>query len=210
MPPGNKRWERGQKERYQRSLRRYLIVCEDSKSSLDYLMRFEIPQVYAEIVPEGGAGNTISVVDKAIELKDEAERRNQPFIHCWCVIDRDDHPEDRYKLAFERAKQNKDVSVVWANECFELWYLLHFCYRDTGIKRDDLYKELSKPDRLNRKYDKADKNVFELLKDKRASAHRNAARLLEFNPSPLTNPSTNVHLLVAALERLQKAATEAQ
>ena len=56
MPPGNKRWERGQKERYQRSLRRYLIVCEDSKSSLEYLMRFEIHQGYAELVPEGGAG----------------------------------------------------------------------------------------------------------------------------------------------------------
>jgi len=40
MPPGNKRWERGHKERQPRSLRRYLIVCEDSKSSLDYLARF--------------------------------------------------------------------------------------------------------------------------------------------------------------------------
>ena len=47
------------------------------------------------------------------------------------------------------------------------------------------------------------------LKDRRAAAHRNAARLLELNPSPLTNPSTNVHLLVAALERLQKAASDA-
>ena len=209
MPPGNNRWQRGHKERFQRSLRRYLIVCEDSKSSLDYLMKFEIPQVYAEILSEGGAGNTVSVVDKAIELKIEAERRHQPFIHCWCVIDRDEHPQDRYKLAFERAKQNKDVSVVWANECFELWYLLHFCYRDTGIGRADLYKELSKQDRLSRKYDKADKAVFELLKDKRHTAHRNAARLLEFNPSSLTNPSTNVHLLVAALEALQRAASEA-
>jgi hypothetical protein len=99
--------------------------------------------------------------------------------------------------------------VVWANECFELWYLLHFCYRDTGIGRGDLYKELSKSDRLNRKYDKADKTVFELLKGRRSTAHRNASRLLEFNSSPLTNPSTNVHNLVATLERLQKAATDA-
>jgi len=149
------------------------------------------------------------VVDKAIELKAAAERLNQPFIHCWCVVDRDDHSEDRYKLAFETARQKKEISVIWANECFELWYLLHFCYRDTAIRRADLYKELSKPDRLHRKYDKSDKTVFELLKDKRPAAHHNAAWLLEFNPSPLTNPSTNVHDLVAALEKLQKAASDA-
>jgi hypothetical protein len=206
MPKG---WENRSDRRTQvRPRRRYLIVCEDSKSSLDYLTAFEIPQDFAEIVTEGGAGNTVSVVEKALELKKKAEYANLPFVHIWCVIDRDEFPVDRYRRAFELVRGLNDVSVVWANECFELWYLLHFCYRDTAIGRADLRKELSKPERLNRKYDKADKQVFELLAAKRADAHRNAERLLKFNPSPHKNPSTNVQRLVDHLVVLQAAARE--
>jgi len=190
----------------QRPSRRYLIVAEDAKSGLDYLVSFQIPAHFAEIVPEGGAGNTVSVVERALHLREEAARTKAPFIHTWCVFDRDEHPKDRYQRAFELAKTYADVTVIWANECFELWYLLHFCYRDTGIGRAELRKELSKPDRLNRKYDKADQAIFDFLKDKRPAAFRHAERLLKFNSSPLQNPSTNIHLLVRRLIELQEAA----
>ena len=64
-----KRWDKANHRRKStRSLFRYLIVGEDSKSSLDYLLAFEIPKDFAEIVPEGGAGNTVSVVERGIEL----------------------------------------------------------------------------------------------------------------------------------------------
>jgi hypothetical protein len=184
-------------------------VAEDAKSGLNYLLSFQIPPRFAEIVPEGGAGNTMSVVERALHLREEAVRSKAPFIHTWCVFDRDEHPKERYQRAFDLAKPHDDVTVIWANECFELWYLLHFCYRDTAIGRADLRRELSKPDRLNRKYDKADKDFFDLLKDKRPAAFRNAARLLKFNPSHWTNPSTNIHRLVERLMAIQEAAAAA-
>ena len=124
----------------------------------------------------------------------------------WCVIDRDEHPIDRYRRAFELAKNYDDVTVIWGNECFELWYLLHFCYRDTPIGRAELRREISKPDRLNRKYEKSDDAIFALLKEKLPDAQRNATRLLRFNPSPMANPSTNIHQLVERLLALQAAA----
>ncbi len=204
-----KRWERPTVRRTPtRSLFRYLIVCEDSKSCLDYLLAFEIPKDFAEIVPEGGAGNTVSVVERGIELKAQAEKEGAPFSHVWCVFDRDEHPTDRYRRAFELGRLHNDLTVIWGNECFELWYLLHFCYRDTAIGRAELRKEISKPDRLNRKYEKCDKEVFALLQTLTGTAIRNAEKLAKFNRLPAANPSTNIHRLVSELLKLQAAANE--
>lgn len=190
-----------------RPRRRYLIVAEDSKSGLDYLRAFPISPV-VQIESEGGAGNTISVVERALELREEALRFRKPYARVWCVIDRDDHPMERYRRAFEVARPFSDVTVIWANECFELWYRLHFCYRDTRIGRMDLRRELVRRDRLNRPYDKADKAVFALLQGRVEVAIRNARRLLQSNHSPDTNPSTNVHELVEQLLKLKDAISE--
>ena len=103
----------------QRPSRRYLIVAEDAKSGLNYLLSFQIPPRFAEIVTEGGAGNTVSVVERALHLREEAVRSKAPFIHTWCVFDRDEHPKERYQRAFDLAKPYDDVTVIWANECFE-------------------------------------------------------------------------------------------
>jgi len=210
MTQRNKPWDRDRKARKPRSLRRFLIVCEDSKSNKFYLEAFKVPKDYAEIVTIGGKGDPLSVVESAIQDRDTAKDNHRPYIHVWCVIDRDEHLEDRYRQAFERAKKEKDVSVIWGNECFELWYLLHFCYRDTAIGRHEIIKKIEKESRLECKYDKGNKslfqNIYNQLRDKLPTAHQNAQRLLKFNSSPLTNPSTNIHVLVAALEKLQEAA----
>jgi hypothetical protein len=191
--------------------RRYLIVAEDSKSALDYLLAFKISPTVAKIVPEGGAGNTISVVEKGIELRDQAIRAGEPFVHTWCVFDRDEHPLDRYKAAFRRAQGQDSLTAIWANEAFELWYLLHYCFRNTSIDRDELKREIIKPDRLNiRRYEKCDDNIFALLNkpELRAAAFRNARNLERMNPNPLSNPSLNVHHLVQKLIDLQNAAAD--
>jgi hypothetical protein len=188
-----------------RKLRRYLIVSEDAKSGLDYLLSFKVPSKIVQIESEGGAGNTISVVERALKLREQAIRSKSPYVQVWCVIDRDEHPLERYRSAFRLAKDYPDVTVIWANECFEIWYLMHFCYRDTSIGRGALRKELEKPAYLNRPYDKADSEVFELLRDRRDAAIKNARRLSQSNRSNEVNPSTNLHELVETLLRLQSA-----
>jgi hypothetical protein len=162
-----------------RSLHRYLIVCEDEKSSCFYLQSFPHDPKIVQIVTEGSAGNTISVVDKGIELKTRAQKDKVPYVQTYCVIDRDEHPVDRYRKAFEEARKHNDLRVIWANEAFELWYLLHFAYNDAAIDRHDLNRKLSK--HLGESYDKADDQVFEKLAARKDAAHHNACRLEKVN-----------------------------
>lgn len=106
-----------------RPRRRFLIVSEDSKSSLDYFKCFPVDKRLVEIVPEGGAGNTQSVVQRGIDLKKEAIAEDRPFAHIYCVFDKDDWDLNRYQAAFDKAQKHNDLTAIWANECFELWYL---------------------------------------------------------------------------------------
>ena len=187
-----------------RSLHRYLIVCEDEKSSCYYLKSFPHDPSIVQIVTEGGAGNTISVVEKGIELKTRAQKGKVPYVQTYCVIDRDEHPVNRYRKAFTEAQKHNDLRVIWANEAFELWYLLHFIYNDAAIERHDLIRKLSK--HLPESYDKADDKISDKLAARKATAHHNACRLEKANSGEkfpaMVNPSTNIHHLIKVLEQL--------
>ena len=163
-----------------RKIQRHLIVCEDEKSGADYLRAFKVPEDFAEVVVKGGAGNTDSVVEKALKLREKAINVGAPYAKVWCVFDRDSFPANNFNRAFDLAKgdDKHDVQIIWSNECFELWYLLHFEFVVAGIERDALYAKLSEATRLGKKYDKADKTVFDLLISKVETAKRNAKRLL--------------------------------
>ncbi len=141
----NKRAEKnGREVKRLQSLRRYLIVCEDAKSSRLYLLAFPYDRALVQIESEGGCGETLSVVNRGIELRNEAIKAGTPFVETYCVIDRDDHPVDRYRSAFEVANEYNDVHVIWANEAFELWYLLHYELLNAGLRRELLNQKLSK------------------------------------------------------------------
>lgn len=195
-----------------RQFERHLIVCEDSKSSADYLKSFKVPESVAEITVVGGAGNTQSVVRKGIELQNKATTRRAPYARVWCVIDKDDHPDRRYHEAFHLAnhRSRPEFAVIWANECFELWYLLHFVYRDTAIGRAALATELGKPDRLGKPYRKGDASIFPILAPLRETAIRNSQKLLDLGAHRdhphMHNPSTNLHELIKMLIALHAAA----
>jgi len=127
----------------------------------------------------------------------------------YCVFDRNSFPAERFNRALELASNN-GIEAIWSNECFEIWYLLHFCYRNTAVSRQELCKELSKKNRLNRRYDKADVSLFSELEASLYVAIKNAERLLEHfgkehNPER-DNPSTNVHILVKKLLEIKSAA----
>lgn len=191
-----------------RKRRRYLIVSEDSKSSLDYLTSFPIDPKLVDIVPEGGAGNTVDVVKRGIEMQEEAIKKGQPFVHVYCVFDKDDWTMDRYQQAFTSARKRNDITAIWANECFELWYLLHFAYHNSGIHRDEIYKKLKTPSRLAKAYDKGDGSIYDCLLDRKDVALRNSDRLLkvaqdECPRSPwAVNPSTNAQKIIRKMIQL--------
>lgn len=203
----NKPWKRsakGRGSRNLRQLRRVLIYCEDSKSSADYLGCFPIDPQRVEVRVVGTGRNTDSLVEAAIAARDKALKSKTPYSEVWCVFDRDSFPMKNYARAFDLALASK-IRLAWANEAFELWYLLHFDYFDAAISRADYAKKL-----LERglKYDKADRGVYEKIRANQATAIRNAKRLKRHWDEcgakfpERENPSTSVHTLVEFLNEL--------
>lgn len=122
-----------------------LIVCEGERTEPNYFHAFgKIPRgpYVFEIKTEGGKINTIDVVNKAIELRDEAIKKGTPYDSVWAVFDKDDFSVDRFNGAINRATTSK-INCAWSNEAFELWYLFHFHNRVTAMKRDEYKKAIS-------------------------------------------------------------------
>ena len=174
---------------------RFLIVCEGEKTEPFYFKRFRVPKAIVQVV--GIGANTISLVRKAIELKQESD-----YDQVWCVFDKDSFPVENFNNALSLARRHK-IKVAYSNEAFELWYLLHFNYHDSAMSRDTYKSRLSK--QLGFTYKKNDPNMYDLLEDKQRDAIRNATRLLQgygdqHRPA-YDNPCTTVHHLVQALNQ---------
>jgi len=117
------------------------------------------------------------------------------------VFDRDSFPARNFNAALELARQHS-IKVAYSNESFELWYVLHFEYLNSGIHRADYVSKLHRL--LGHRYEKNSDMIYEELEGRQQDAIRNATRLLSLysprNPEH-DNPSTTVHELVAELNR---------
>jgi hypothetical protein len=186
-----------------RETRKVLVLCEDEKTAPNYFKKFPFnpEDVLVEVV--GTGINTDSLVKEAIQRKEHAEQHGQKYIRIWCVFDRDSFPAQNFNEAFRLAEAN-GINVAYANQCFELWYWLHFDLQQTSVSRDEYGKKLS--DRLGRKYQKNDTTLYDELKALQPDAIRNCKKLLSFyNPCvPERNdPSTTVHTLVEFLNQFE-------
>ncbi len=199
---------------------RILIVCEGEKTEPNYFEAFKTISngsfVY-DIEAKGFGLNTIGVVNKAIELRDKAQI---PYDAVWAVFDRDSFPPNDFDNAIAIAQAN-NINVAWSNEAFELWYLLHFQYRNTAMSRTEYKNAIS--DAVNSKkslkdrgyiYQKNDLRNYSIMTThgSQEDAIRNAEALCEqFTDKAYHdhNPCTTVHKLVLQLlnrdEDLKKA-----
>ena len=180
----------------------FLIVCEGEKTEPNYFRRFPVDTNVIKLDIKGEGKNTKSLVEKAIELKNDSE--SDETDRFWCVFDRDKNPKNpndaqNFNAAINNAKNN-GIKVAYSNDAFELWYLLHFHYYNAAISRKDYQNMLT--NLLGHKYEKNSETIYDELKNQQQDAIKNAKRLLkEYDrPNPETdNPSTTVHLLVEEL-----------
>jgi hypothetical protein len=184
-----------------RQLRRILIVCEGEKTEPNYFKAFpENPHIYDEIDIQGTGYNTISLVEKAVQLKNEAQKKRTPYQEVWCVFDRDSFPWESFNEAIALAKREK-IRYAYSIEAFEIWYLLHFDYYDTALSRTQYKEKLT--DRLRTEYLKNDTEMYNRLKDSQGIAIQNAKKLYNFQCSKsiqAQNPVTTVFELVEKLQ----------
>jgi len=183
-----------------RKLRRFLIVCEGEKTEPNYFRKFpENPEVYDQIDIHGTGYNTVSLVNEAIRLKLEAQKRKEPYIEVWCVFDKDDFSFDQFINAIMLAGKNQ-INCAYSIEAFEIWYLLHFNFYDSALSRDQYKEKLS--ELLGKTYFKNDEGMYQLLQKQKDKALQNARKLyaLQYNkPFAKQNPITTVFKLVERL-----------
>lgn len=182
-----------------------LIFCEGEKTEPNYFRSFKVlPSITVEIF--GTGANTNSLVNEAIK-----KSQNDIYDEVWCVFDRDSFPKQNFNEAFHLAKNN-NIKIAYSNESFELWYILHFEYFNSGNPRNEYIKKLNHylselTKSKNYKYEKSSDSMYDLLLDKQSIAIRNAKKLLKSyeveNPEK-NKPSTTVHLLVERLNELLK------
>jgi len=175
---------------------RFLIVCEGSKTEPNYFRTFRVPRDVVEVHGLGEDPSTL--VRSATDLKN---KDGDDYDQIWCVFDRDSWTLENFNNAISSAR-SQGFSVAYSNEAFELWYILHFEYLNTGIPRKDYSPRLSLL--LDKKYEKNSETIYDELLDQQHTAIRNAEKLLtEYDPHvpAKDNPSTTVHLLVQELNR---------
>ena len=205
-----KRFEREEKKRAintRPKLVYYLIICEGGKTEPNYFkaLEKELPRGTVELKIYGTGRNTTGLVEYAIKQRDNSYRK---YDRVWVVFDKDDFPDDNFNGAIIKATAN-NINCAWTNEAFELWFLLHFQFIDTGMNREDykayLEREIKrKSGNENYEYLKNDINTFSILKTygNQEQAIARAKRLKQNynNQQHAThNPCTCVHLLIEEL-----------
>jgi len=192
-----------------------LIVCEGKKTEPNYFKGF--PKRRGKFVYElkfkgeneseenMGGISPKKVVEKAIELRDNSY---QKYDRVWAVFDKDEFED--FDAAILKAKSN-NICCAWTNEAFELWYLLHFQNRITGMKRTEYQKAIEKE--INKtwknkkkpyKYAKNATDMYDVLQKygNQEQAIKWAQQLtLQYNNEKFSthNPRTQVFKLVKQL-----------
>ncbi|MDR1129858.1 MAG: RloB family protein [Prevotellaceae bacterium] len=183
-----------------RTLRRILIVCEGEKTEPNYFRKFpENPEVYDRIDIHGTGYNTVSLVNEAVRLKNEALKKREPYIEVWCVFDKDDFSTEHFIQAILLAGRNQ-IKCAYSIEAFELWYMLHYHYYDTALSREQYKEKLT--GLLEKPYQKNDEGMYQLLQKRQETAIKNAQKLhSQQSKLPLNeqNPVTTVFQLVERL-----------
>lgn len=178
---------------------RILILCEGKETERNYFRKFPLNVELVETDVKGTGANTLSLVEEAIRRGQDAANGGKPYNQIWCVFDRDSFPPGKFNSAFRVADENR-IHIAYSNQCFELWYLLHYHFNDTAIRRQEYGRRLTKL--MGRKYRKNDEGIYGLLKKRQPAAIQNAKRLRDryhpCNPEK-DDPSTTVHTLVETL-----------
>lgn len=119
----------------------FLIVCEGMCTEPDYFKAFRMTTATIKAVGQGM--NTISLVNKAISIRDTDMKKKRTYDQCWIVFDKDDFPANDFNQAIVLAERN-GFRVAYSNQAFEYWFLLHFNLYRGPIHRNSYADMLTK------------------------------------------------------------------
>lgn len=192
-----------------------LIVCEGEKTEKNYFdaligdLKLNTANVKVAKNSSGSAPKT--VVEFAIKTYEES---SGDFDKVFCVIDKDNHTtyfEALNIVQNVQLKPGNTIDVISSIPCFEYWLLLHFrhtsknYYSGPGSVCARVISDLKKFPNMSG-YQKGDKNIYKMLKDKLDDAIKNAKIIAQNCKGCGTdNPSTKIHELVIYLQNLKNS-----
>lgn len=190
---------------------RVLIVCEGSKTELNYLqeLRNSLKLISKNIEVDGNSGSSPkSVVRYAKRRFSEEKQKGDTYDRVYCVFDKDTHPSYTQAIAgCELSRPKGTFYAITSVPCFEYWLLLHFeystkPYTSTGKRSacDNLILNLKKH---LQDYTKGTKDLFGELESRTDQAIKHSKQALSAATREDTdNPTTRMHVLVEYLRHL--------
>ncbi|MCK6612331.1 MAG: RloB family protein [Bacteroidia bacterium] len=204
--------------------KRYLIVCEGEKTEPNYFVALKsaLPKGVLEVVDFriiGEGFNTESLVQQAITLSAKWEFESGRTIDkLWVVFDKDSFSAAAFNNAIQLCINTPKTEAAWSNQAFEIWYLLHFEFYNSGITRDTYEQRIQSNFRnkglVNFTYSKNRPDMFDLLsKYGNIKLAIKYAKRLEYSYDGAgdfanQNPCTTVYKLVVELFNLDKELAE--
>lgn len=198
---------------FKKGKERILIVCEGAETEPNYFeaLRVDLGVRSADVRICGKecGSDPMSVLEYALELFEE----DSTFDNIFCVFDKEgtQERERKYKQACsiidEKKLNNCKISYIRSVPSFEYWYILHYKYTCAPFvaqgKKSCADMVISALKKEMPKYNKSEKNIFQLLKPRLSTAKDNARKaIVAATVNQTDNPLTEAHLLVAALEAL--------
>lgn len=183
----------------------FLIVCEGEKTEPNYFEGFkrDLQKHVVQLEVYGGCGNTMSLIEYAEQQNSKRLKLyGMQYDQVWLVFDKDDFPAHKFNSTITESR-NRGWNCAYSNEAFELWYLLHYEFCNTGITRHQYIEKLK---RYMGSYEKNDCTIYRRLKElgTQPQAIRWAKMLYalyDHRQCANEKPSTTVHLLVGELNR---------
>ena len=188
----------------------HLIITEGTATEPQYfeaikniINRQYKDKVYLDVQGEGN--NTLSLLNKA---EKRVKENPNGYKHVWIVYDTDDFPSDHinktYEACINLSSEETIYHAIWSNQCIEIWFLLHFCFFQSNVHRNEYWPKLSEWLSSIGKgmYAKGRTDMYEILRPFMDLAIANAERLNDINKGKApanAAPGTKVYELIKYL-----------
>ncbi len=180
--------------------KKLFIISEGKKTERTYFINYRKRGCGLEIkTPNTSKTDPLNLLEFAKRQIIKYDLNINEGDEVWCVFDVNSNDDDVLHRAFTIA-ESSGIKIALSNPCFEIWFLLHFELRQTGLSCDDTIDNLKK---YLQDYSK-DEDIFHDILDKRQIAVSNAKKLnsihMEERKNDLNsskgNPSTQVFRLI--------------
>ncbi len=188
----------------------HLIITEGTDTEPAYFLAIKevINRQYPGKIQLNIFGEGDNTINLFVKAKQVAGSNSNIYRHVWILYDTDDFPPTHIEQVVQLCQKNStdetEYHALWSNQCFELWFLLHFSFMQSDIHRTEYWSKLSTHlTQIGKgEYTKNRKDMYHILRPFLDIAIVNAKKLNTVNAGKsvaLSAPGTKVYELLEVL-----------